>query len=290
MNDEPHTHIRETTAEIRERQCRATREARMTWTSWPEEVWERPWVGFVLSAAIPGVLLSLLGPFGSYAAPLWMRLAYWMPTMALGATVGAALTIWTDRAAVFEGRPVLRIAAMTTAMTAAMAGLAWGMAQLVFGPGSVAFTPEFVFYVWVITMIVSVISAIIRARRVAIAAAPVPGAAVGQPRLSARLPVKLQDAAILALESEDHYVRVHTSAGSELILMRLGDAIAEMGHAPGARAHRSWWVAKTAVESLKRNNGRLALLLAGGLEVPVSRGYASELREAGWFDGKGRAT
>jgi hypothetical protein len=189
-----------------------------------------------------------------------------------------------------EGRPLLRVATLTTAMTAAMAGVAWGMAELVFGPGSVKFTPAFVFSVWVITVIVSGISAIIRARRVAVAAAPAPSKAAGPPRLAARLPAKLRDASILALESEDHYVRVHTPAGSELVLMRLGDAIAEMGTTPGARAHRSWWVARTAVQSLKRNNGRLALLLAGGLEVPVSRGYASELREAGWFDAAVRAT
>jgi len=283
MNDEPHTQIREMRAEIRGQQDAAIREARTAWSTWPENVWEHPWIGFALTATIPGILLTILGPFGSYAAPLWMRAAYWMPTMALGAAIGASLTMWTDRAEVFEGRPLMRVVTLTMAMTAAMAGLAWSMAELVFGAGSVKFTPTFVFSVWVITVIVSGISAIIRARRVAFAAAPVPSAASAKPRLTARLPVKLQDAAILALESEDHYVRVHTTAGSDLILMRLGDAIAEMGTTPGARTHRSWWVAKGAVQTLKRSNGRIALTLTGGLDAPVSRGYVSELREAGWL-------
>jgi hypothetical protein len=286
MSDDPHAQIRGSTAEVREKQAPAIREARTAEWSWPAEVWEHPWAGFAITATVPGFLLSLLGPFGSYAAPLWMRFAYWMPTMALGAAIGAALTIWADRAELFVNRPLARIAAMTTAMTIAMAGIAWGMGQLVFGPGAVPFGVQFVFLVWLITVIVSGISAIIRARRVAVAAAPVATAATASAaRLANRLPVKLKDAAVLALESEDHYVRVHTGAGSELLLMRLSDAIAEMGATPGARTHRSWWVAKAAVKSPKRTNGRIVLVLANGVEAPVSRGYVSELREAGGLDG-----
>jgi DNA-binding LytR/AlgR family response regulator len=67
--------------------------------------------------------------------------------------------------------------------------------------------------------------------------------------------------------------------------MRLGDAVAELGAMPGARTHRSWWVAKGAVQSVRRTNGRIALQLTNGIEAPVSRGYAPELREAGWLNG-----
>jgi DNA-binding LytR/AlgR family response regulator len=56
-----------------------------------------------------------------------------------------------------------------------------------------------------------------------------------------------------------------------------------MGQTPGARTHRSWWVSKASVASVRRDNGRLALVLKNGTEAPVSRGYASELREAGWL-------
>ena len=51
----------------------------------------------------------------------------------------------------------------------------------------------------------------------------------------------------------------------------------------GAQTHRSWWVAKDAVEAAKRGDGRAVLTLKGGAEVPVSRAYARGLREAGWF-------
>lgn len=284
MNDEPHAQIRQMQAQIRETQGAATREAPVAETIWAE-IWERPWWGFALSATLPGIVLALLGPFGSFAAPLWMRFAYWVPTMAIGATIGAGLTMWAEQTPLFERRPIARFAFITVAMTAAMTGVAWGVGQLVFGQGAVPFSAVFVFYVWFITVIVSVISAIIRARRVSVAAAPIPAvAAVTPPSLLARLPDRLKSGAILALQGEDHYVRVHTSLGNDLVLARLGDAIGEMGSTPGARTHRSWWVAKGAVKQFRRANGRLALVLQNDLEVPVSRGYASELKEAGWLN------
>ena len=172
-------------------------------------------------------------------------------------------------------------------MTAAMTGVAWGMGALVFGPGAISFSPLFIFYVWLITMVVSMISAILRARRdtrIEAAATPVSGvAATRPPSLTARLPDKLKGGTILALQAEDHYVRIHTDKGSDLILMRLADATEQMGSTPGARTHRSWWVSKSAIKSVRRDNGRVALVLTNDTEVPVSRGYTSELREAGWL-------
>ena len=90
---------------------------------------------------------------------------------------------------------------------------------------------------------------------------------------------------VLALEAEDHYVRVHTPSGSELVLLRLADAAREMGNTPGARTHRSWWVARSAVKTVNRASGKTSLTLLNDIEVPVSRGYLAELREAGWFNG-----
>lgn len=283
MSDEPHVQIRQMPPQIRETQPPATHEARTVEDFWAD-VWERPWLGFAITAIVPGIVLSLLGPFGSFGAPLWARFAYWMPTMALGATIGATLTIWSDRTELFRRRPIAKVLTLTTLMTGAMSGVAWGMGWVVFGPGAISFSPVFIFYVWVITVLVTMISAIIRARRVSVAAAPVPAAVpVTPPSLVARLPDRLKAGAVLALQGEDHYVRVHTTAGSDLVLARLGDAIGEMGSTPGARTHRSWWVAKGAVKRTQRGNGKVSLVLSNDLEVPVSRGYASELRDAGWL-------
>ncbi len=85
------------------------------------------------------------------------------------------------------------------------------------------------------------------------------------------------------MEAEDHYLRVRTSGGDELILLRLSDAIAELEGVEGARTHRSWWVARAAVAGVRRGDGRAVITLPDGTEVPVSRSYAKVLRDAGWW-------
>ena len=98
-----------------------------------------------------------------------------------------------------------------------------------------------------------------------------------------RLPPRLRGATLHAVQAEDHYLRLHTDRGSDLILMRLSDAVAELEGLEGARTHRSWWVARDAVRDASRGDGRAALTLEGGLVAPVSRRYARALREAGWY-------
>lgn len=88
---------------------------------------------------------------------------------------------------------------------------------------------------------------------------------------------------LLALEMEDHYVRVHTGAGSDLVLMRLRDAIAALGGIDGLQVHRSYWVAAAAVDGVERKpDGKLTLRLRNGLRVPVSRSHVAAVRAAGW--------
>jgi DNA-binding LytR/AlgR family response regulator len=95
--------------------------------------------------------------------------------------------------------------------------------------------------------------------------------------------VKLAGSTLFAVEAQDHYLRLHTSRGEDLILMRLSDAIAELEGIEGARTHRSWWVARAAVVSAERAEGRATLTLPTGAIAPVSRSYVRPLRDAGWF-------
>ena len=44
--------------------------------------------------------------------------------------------------------------------------------------------------------------------------------------------------------------------------------------------HRSHWVALEAVEALRRDNGKLELVMADGAVLPVSRSYAKDVRAA----------
>jgi DNA-binding LytR/AlgR family response regulator len=78
---------------------------------------------------------------------------------------------------------------------------------------------------------------------------------------------------------EDHYCRIRTSSGSELILVRFTDILRETGAADGLRVHRSHWVARDFVEGFFTSNGKLVLLLKDGSEIPVSRTYADDVRK-----------
>ena len=95
--------------------------------------------------------------------------------------------------------------------------------------------------------------------------------------------MKLRGAALYAVEAEDHYLRVHTDRGSDLILMRLSDAVSELEGIEGAQTHRSWWVAKDAVADVSRGDGRATLVLKDGAHAPVSRTFARALRAEGWY-------
>jgi hypothetical protein len=88
---------------------------------------------------------------------------------------------------------------------------------------------------------------------------------------------------IIALEMEDHYVRVHTALGSVLVLMRLRDAMALIGDLEGMQVHRSWWVSRGAVEDVLRDGRNIRLRLARGIEAPVARAKVAELRDARWI-------
>jgi DNA-binding LytR/AlgR family response regulator len=63
-----------------------------------------------------------------------------------------------------------------------------------------------------------------------------------------RIPAKL-GTELLYIEVEDHYLRVHTPLGSDLLLFRLADAVAGLEPALGRQVHRSYWVARHAVAS-----------------------------------------
>lgn len=95
--------------------------------------------------------------------------------------------------------------------------------------------------------------------------------------LLSRLPAEI-GSAIVALETEDHYLRVHAAGGSALILMRMADAVALFDPALGAQVHRRWWVAQDAVAGLRTDGQKLSLCLTDGRLVPVGRTFAAAVR------------
>ncbi len=98
-----------------------------------------------------------------------------------------------------------------------------------------------------------------------------------------RLPIKYQNAELYAVSSEDHYVRVHTDNGEELILMRLSDALKELSEVDGLQTHRSWWVARQGIADSKSTGGKHHLILKSGGNAPVSRSFLKLTRDAGYL-------
>ena len=127
---------------------------------------------------------------------------------------------------------------------------------------------------------------IARAGGQAVAPIPAPGPADARPNappatfpsaLLGRLPPGIgRD--ILALETEDHYLRVHTAGGSALILMRMVDAVAALDPRLGAQVHRRWWVAEAAVVRIQAEGHRLSLRLNDDSLVPVGRTFAAAVK------------
>ncbi len=109
-----------------------------------------------------------------------------------------------------------------------------------------------------------------------------PPAQPAGPRFLERLPAQI-GTDLIALEMEDHYVRAHTALGSELVLMRMRDAVAELDGIAGEQVHRSWWVARGAVADVKRDGRNVRLVLDNGIEAPVSRANLSLLKDRGWI-------
>ncbi|WP_019026842.1 LytTR family DNA-binding domain-containing protein [Colwellia piezophila] len=85
---------------------------------------------------------------------------------------------------------------------------------------------------------------------------------------------------LYCLEMADHYVKVYTSQGHHLLLMRFKDALKLLENYPGLQTHRSWWVSKSAITALKKDGRKISLLLVNKLSVPVSRTYADNVKSS----------
>lgn len=233
----------------------------------------------LILAACAGLFLALSGAFGTSAAPLTARLGYWPAIMVGGSLWGGVVAEALSRRIWFADRTLALGAVMCLLIGPPFTLVVFFANHVVFG---LDLRPASLLY---LGGPVLVVTAAMTALNLALRAPPpmTDGAHEGPPRFLERLPTRLRGAALWAVEAQDHYLRVHTDRGAELILMRLSDALAELQGVEGAQVHRSWWVARGAVLSARRRDGRASLSLKGGLEAPVSRRYARALREAGWF-------
>lgn len=235
---------------------------------------------FVITG-IGGLFMASVGAFGTDEIALPVRYLYWTAIMLAGGAIGAALSAGLDHRRWFAESTTRRVAALTLALSVPQTLVVWTASRLILGHG---WDPRVLAPLFPAVMIVSaaVMTLDHVARRRPPPLAP-RSAEPPRPRLLERLPLRLRGAEIYALQAEDHYLRVHTSAGSELLLLRLSDALNEVEGLDGARTHRSWWVAKAGVADASTVGRRGVLMLKTGVEAPISRTHVRSLREGGWL-------
>lgn len=231
-----------------------------------------------------GLIVGVLGPFGTAEVPLLMRHLFWLICIVGGGLIGVTTDALLARRLT---RPWRRLPVTVAAMTPAVTLLVMAVGAAMFGQQRRLIEVALLLWqVFVVSLAVMTARALVwrEPKRLVevrtIVAPPLPEAEAAFRR---RLTARRRLARLIAVEAYDHYLRVHTDAGEELVTARFADALDELAGAHGLRIHRSWWVAGDAIEGVTWRRGAGEARLAGGLTAPVSRSYATTVREAGWF-------
>jgi len=231
---------------------------------------------------VAGLCLGLLAPFGSYLnAGLGWRLLYWCGSFWLGLMLLSGACRFWQRYTLGRWRwpmlATLLIAVMVVqAAVTRMAAFAIWPELHRYGPG---------WGIWCLQnglIEAGGLGALLVARRRSTrdeTSIHTVTSLVERPARAFRLGKD-----VIALQMEDHYVRIHTSTGSRLAHMTLTEAIEAVGPTDGLKTHRSWWVARHAVERIEGTPRAMRLHLRGGVIAPVARGAVTLLREGGWIE------
>lgn len=246
----------------------------------------RAWALDLAAWALLGAILGAVGPFGSFFNDsLAVRVAYWTTLCLVSGVVISATVRWIWPLARRQGVSAwVWVPVTALALTAPL-----GLFARVFATGLWPGIRERVSLIeWfgqtLLIELVFLAAYVAAHARAALHSSRTPTTATagtGDARILDRLPSRLgRD--LLCLQMEDHYVRLHTPEGSILVLTPLRTAITQVGGIEGMQVHRSWWVARQAVQGVVQDGRNLRLKLASGLEAPVARSKVSELRAAGW--------
>lgn len=244
------------------------------------KLWRRRLLLDLLLLAGLGLLLSLLGPYRTLDFPPLLRTAYW-----LAAVVGAGLACIGADAALGSKVPGFwaRVAAVSLVMTPPVTLYIYALNAVMLDlPRRPWLMPQLACQVFVVLLLVMALRGLAWRRVVETRTVVVPPLPEAERALRLRLSARRRGARLIAVEAEDHYVRVHTDAGSELVLMRFSQALDDLAQAYGYRLHRSWWVAAEAIEAVRWKRGGGEARLAQGITAPISRSYAAVLKQAGW--------
>ncbi len=234
----------------------------------------RLWGTFIVVVLI----FTVTGPFGTdLSMPMAVRFFYWLSAQFAGWVTAIVFSVLADALL----KPVMRHA-LTRMMTGAVVAalpiglwigfIDWGFlgrmptTATIFANTAVALPLSSLFCILSYMTLHRDLEAIPR------------NVSDTSPPLLARLKPENRGA-ILRLSAEDHYTRIVTSRGQELLLLRFSDAIKEVGDTNGLQIHRSHWVADAYVAELRRTNGGLSLLTRDGTLLPISRASQKSTRE-----------
>ena len=234
------------------------------------------------------LFLTLTDAFGLDAMALLPRFIYWLLLLGIGQGASLLVRASLDRLQLSPAGLILVGLVQCLVLSALLTLLVWAVTSaMLHQPLLTARLPAYYLCVLVITAAMIGINLLVQRQPLETHAPDidrtvepgVPAAAA----IVARLPDRLRRAKIYAVQAEDHYIRFYTGAGSDLVLLRFSDALNELRGLEGAQVHRSWWVAKDAVDTTRRDNGKLFFVLYDGTSVPVSRTFTRALRAEGWF-------
>lgn len=227
-------------------------------------------------AALAGLFLGILAPLGTQFMSVTGRIAFWVSICVIGA-VGAAsadgILIYFKK----KPHPLILTGLQATGSSLLVFGFLLSQISLT-GINSILLS---LFYVCLISLAICSIGVILRKQIVFQTTQLEENPEL--PRLLEKLPIRLNNSKIFALNSEDHYVHIHTSKGTEMTLMRLSDAVRDSQPLDGLKVHRSWWVARQGIEEIQKKNRTAVIKLKNGLSVPVSRAGYKIIKDARWI-------
>jgi len=237
----------------------------------------RWWAQALTFAAVSGVALGVLGPFGSFLnGNIVLRIFSWAGNLLAGTVILGVIVPAVTQLALRLKLPRLLGVAVGVLVATAPAAIFSDLYGHWLWPYAIdRVRPEDWFgQALIIEVAMLVLWGLVMLAREALQPLPQPPQA--EPHVTDMV------SPVLCLQMEDHYVRIHRASGSRLELMTMAEAIARHG-AGGLRVHRSWWVADRAVAVAVLEGRNWRLRLSNGLNVPVARASVADARARGWI-------
>lgn len=235
------------------------------------------------------MFLSILAPFGTATdLTISFRLLYWFAVVFGGTAITVTSSILIQRLVRTRTTSGVMIAVSMQVLIASIpiTLLVAGMEMWLRNPIGWFQLPQIYPYVVSIVAVITTASLFTKRHRVLrnqLADTQTRNETRTNTRFHLRLPPRLRHKEITMLKAEDHYLRVCMGEDTEVIRCSLSVAIDELDSVDGQRVHRSFWVARSAIQSTERYGNAYRLVMNCGQTVPLSRRRYSELSRRAWL-------